>query len=84
MYCKAINAGTMPVANTVKLVAHGISNIAQCIKCFANWGGVVTFPYRFTGVVTVDRTNISLDSGSMVGLPSEDVMVCFYYTKTTD
>ena len=84
VYCKAINAGTMPVANTVKLVAHGISNIAQCIKCFANWGGVVTFPYRFTGVVTVDRTNISLDSGSMVGLPSEDVMVCFYYTKTTD
>ena len=84
VYCTAINAGTMPVANTVKLVAHGISNIAQCIKCFANWGGVVTFPYRFTGVVTVDRTNISLDSGSMVGLPSEDVMVCFYYTKTTD
>ena len=84
VYCTAINAGTMPVANTVKLVAHGISNIAQCIKCFANWGGVVTFPYRFTGVVTVDRINISLDSGSMVGLPSEDVMVCFYYTKTTD
>ena len=84
VYCKAINAGKMPTANNVKLVAHGSSNIAQCIKCIANWGGTATFPYRFTGVITADRTNITLDAGSSVGLPLEDVMVCFYYTKTTD
>lgn len=84
VYVKLVNAGTMPTANTAKLVAHGIANVGNCLRCNATWSGIVSFPYRFLGTVTLDRTNITLDSGTQVDYPNGSVLVTMYYTKTTD
>lgn len=84
VYVKLVNAGTMPTANTAKLVAHDIANVGNCLRCNATWSGIASFPYRFLGTVTLDRTNITLDSGTQVDYPNESVLVTLYYTKTTD
>ena len=84
VYVKLVDAGTMPTANTAKLVAHDIANVENCLRCNATWSGVASFPYRFSGAVTVARTNITLDSGTQVDYPNASVLVTMYYTKTTD
>lgn len=84
VYCKLVNAGLMPSANNAKLVAHGIADVRDCLRCNATWSDVASFPYRIFGTVTLDRTNITLDSGAQVDYPNTDVLVTMYYTKTTD
>lgn len=84
VYCKLVNAGLMPSANNAKLVAHGIADVKDCLRCNATWSGVTSFPSRFRATVTMDRTNITLDSGVQVDYPSANVFVTMYYTKTTD
>nr|DAI48808.1 MAG TPA: hypothetical protein [Caudoviricetes sp.] len=86
VYVKAVNFGALPNA-TIKRVTHGISSVARCVRCCANFntGDMRSIPYAEASV----RCDIFGDtSGINVYTPNDLSSITatgtIWVTKTTD
>lgn len=86
VYVKTVDLGALPNA-TIKTVMHGISNVARCVRCCANFntGDMRSIPYAEVGV----RCDIFGDtSGLNVYTPNNLSSITatgtIWVTKTTD
>lgn len=86
VYVKTVDLGALPNA-TIKTVAHGISNVARCVRCCANFntGDMRSIPYAEAGV----RCDIfGNTSGINVYTPNNLASITatgtIWVTKTTD
>lgn len=86
VYVKAVNLGALPNA-TIKTVTHGISSVARCVRCCANFntGDMRSIPYAEAGVrcdIFGDTNGINVYTPN--NLSSITAIGTIWVTKTTD
>ena len=86
VYVKAVNLGALPNA-TIKTVTHGISSVARCVRCCANFntGDMRSIPYAEAGVrcdIFGDTNEINVYTPN--NLSSITAIGTIWVTKTTD
>lgn len=81
VYCKLVNFGNLP-NNTIKDVAHGISNLQRAISVSGDANGDNLIGNMYIAYVNVGTTNIRIETNADRSGVTAKVLI--KYTKTTD
>lgn len=92
VYTKLVDCGSMPSANAIKTIDHGVENVGYIVDFGGSMkpdeGNSISLPYRYSDEnyahLCVDSIKVQLESGATDLVAYTNVYVWFKYTKSTD